>query len=63
MEKNKKYTAAGTDIEAVKQSNEHSGMSYNEAKEYIARTTGGYGTAVYSDTNAEQIRKKNQQGK
>ena len=62
MEKNKNYTAAGTDIEAVKHSNEQSGMSYNEAKEYIARTTGGRGTGIYSDTDAEQVRKKNQQG-
>ena len=60
MEKDKKYTAAGTNIETVKQSNEQSGMSYNEAKEYIARTSGGSGTAIYSDTNAEQIRKQNQ---
>ncbi|MCF3942852.1 gamma-type small acid-soluble spore protein [Oceanobacillus alkalisoli] len=62
MEKNEMYTASGTNIEAVKQANENSGMSYNEAKEYIARTTGGHGTQIYSDTNAEQIRKKNQQG-
>lgn len=62
MVKNRKYTAAGTDIEAVKRSNAQSGMSYNEAKEFIARTTGGHGTAVYSDTNIEQVRKQNQQG-
>lgn len=60
MERSKKYTAAGTNIAAVKQSNEQSGMSYNEAKEYIARTTGGHGTAIYSDTNIEEVRKKNQ---
>ena len=60
MERSKQYTAAGTNIAAVKQSNEQSGMSYNEAKEYIARTTGGHGTAIYSDTNTEQVRKKNQ---
>ncbi|MDO6450448.1 gamma-type small acid-soluble spore protein [Oceanobacillus profundus] len=60
MENSKKYTAAGTNIAAVKQSNEQSGMSYNEAKEYIARTTGGHGTAIYSDTNIEEVRKKNQ---
>lgn len=62
MEKNKKYTAAGTDVEAVKKANEHSGMSYNEAKEFIARTTGGHGTKIYSDTDPAQIREKNQQG-
>lgn len=63
MEKGKKYTAADTNIEAVKQSNEQSGMSYNEAKEYIAETTGGQGTAIYSDTNGDQIRKRNQKQK
>ena len=62
MEKNTKYTASGTNIEAVKQANENSGLSYNEAKEYIARTSGGHGTEVYSDTDAKQIRKKNLQG-
>lgn len=62
MEKDKKYAAAGTNIETVKQSNEQSGMSYNEAKEFIARMTGGHGTGIYSDTDAEQVRKKNQQG-
>jgi len=59
MEENKKYTEAGTDIDEVKKLNEQSGMSYNEAKEYIARTTGGYGTGIYSDTNAKNVRKKN----
>lgn len=62
MDKRKRLTVAGTDIEAVKHSNEHSGMSYNEAKEFIAKTTGGHGTEMYSDTEAEQVRKKNQQG-
>jgi tryptophanyl-tRNA synthetase len=34
----KKYTEAGTDIEKVKQQNANSGMSYNEVKEYLAKT-------------------------
>ncbi|GAB3055564.1 gamma-type small acid-soluble spore protein [Virgibacillus ainsalahensis] len=58
---NKKLTVAGTDIEAIKKQNEQSGMSYNEAKAWLARTTGGHGTGSYSDTNSEDIRKKNQQ--
>lgn len=62
MEKSKKFTAAGTDIPSIKQANEQSGMSYNEAKEFIARTTGGHGTEIYSDTNAEQVRRKNNKG-
>jgi hypothetical protein len=58
----KKYTETGTDIEQVKKLNEQSGMSYNEAKAYIARTTGGRGTGIYSNTDAKSVRKKNQHG-
>lgn len=53
----KKYTAAGTDIESVKKQNTNSGMSYNEAKAFMARTTGGHGTAKYSNTNVEQVKR------
>lgn len=56
-----KHTITGTDIEAVKQKNADSGMSYNEAKEYIARTTGGHNTDFLSNTNFEAVRAKNQQ--
>lgn len=63
MEKGKRNTVVGTNIETVKQSNEQSGMSYNEAKEYIAKTSGGQGTAIFSDTNGDQIRKQNQKRK
>ncbi|MBB6446631.1 gamma-type small acid-soluble spore protein [Bacillus benzoevorans] len=58
--KNKQYTAAGTDIEEVKRLNAKSGLSYNEAKELLAQTTGGRGTRIYSDTNIEEVRAKNQ---
>ncbi|OZU90646.1 gamma-type small acid-soluble spore protein [Virgibacillus indicus] len=56
-----RYTAAGTDIESVKRKNAQSGMSYNEAKEFLAKKTGGHGTGIYSDTDAESVRLKNQQ--
>lgn len=59
--KDNKFTAAGTDIEAVKKANKNSGMSYNEAKEYVAKTTGGHGTAIYSDTDLEEVSAQNQQ--
>lgn len=59
--KDSELTAAGTDIEAVKKANKNSGMSYNEAKEFIARTTGGHGTEIYSDTNFEDVSAQNQQ--
>ncbi|RLL47736.1 gamma-type small acid-soluble spore protein [Oceanobacillus piezotolerans] len=52
------YTAAGTDIEEVKKKNANSGMSYNEVKSFLAMTSGGAGTSIYSDTNAEEIKKR-----
>ncbi|MBS4179170.1 gamma-type small acid-soluble spore protein [Lederbergia citrea] len=58
---NDTFTIAGTNIDAVKRQNERSGMSYNEVKELLAKTTGGHGTGIYSDTNVEEVRKKNQQ--
>ena len=40
------YTVAGTNIEEVKRLNAQSGLSYNEVKELLARTTGGRGTKI-----------------
>jgi hypothetical protein len=54
------YTVAGTNIGAVKKQNDQSGLSYNEVKELLAKTTGGHGTAIYSNTNIEDVKKKNQ---
>ena len=56
-----KYTVAGTDIEAVKEQARRSGLSYNEAIEFIARTTGGRGTNIYSDTDIEAVKRQNEQ--
>lgn len=50
------YTVSGTNIDEVKRKNENSGMSYNEVKNYLAQTTGGHGTAMYSDTNVEEMK-------
>ena len=55
------FTVTGTSIEAVKRQNKWSGMSYNEAKEFLAKTTGGDGTGIYSDRNVEDVKRKNQQ--
>lgn len=55
------FTAAGTNINAVKLQNEQAGMSYNEVKAMLAKTTGGHGTKMYSDTNVDEVRKQNQQ--
>ncbi|GAB4073088.1 hypothetical protein GCM10028778_07120 [Barrientosiimonas marina] len=45
----------------VKEQSQRSGLSYNEAKEWIARTTGGHGTHIYSDTNTAEVKRQNQQ--
>ncbi|WP_342512139.1 gamma-type small acid-soluble spore protein [Sporosarcina sp. FSL K6-1522] len=55
----KRFTEAGTDIEEVKRQNANSGPTYNEIKEILAKT-GGFGTAIYSDTSVNEARKKNQ---
>lgn len=54
-----RYTVVGTDIEDVKRKNSQSGMSYNEVKVFLARTTGGHGTNMYSDTKAKEVKEKN----
>jgi hypothetical protein len=56
MNKGTNVTSVGTDIEEVKQKNANSGLSYNEAKRLLAETTGGNGTAKYSNTNADEVR-------
>ncbi|MFD1849298.1 gamma-type small acid-soluble spore protein [Oceanobacillus bengalensis] len=61
--KSDEFTVAGTNIEEVKRKNENSGMSYNEVKEFIANTTGGIGTGIYSDTNVEEVKSKIHQEK
>ncbi|WP_373895425.1 hypothetical protein [Virgibacillus sp. CBA3643] len=60
-EDKQKHTVAGTDSEAIKEQSRRSGLSYNEAKEFIAKTTGGHGTNIYSDTDADEVKRKNQQ--
>ncbi|QKY70094.1 hypothetical protein [Lentibacillus sp. CBA3610] len=51
----------GTDQKAVREQSRQSGLSYNEAKEFIARTTGGRGTNIYSDTDVDEVKRKNSQ--
>lgn len=51
------FTSVGTDINEVKRKNAESGLSYNEVKELLAKR-GGQGTAVYSDTNVEEVRQQ-----
>ncbi len=54
------YTVAGTNIDEVKRQNERSGMSYNEVKQWLSQTTGGHGTRIYTDTDMEEVKRKNQ---
>ncbi|WP_138420230.1 gamma-type small acid-soluble spore protein [Aquibacillus sediminis] len=54
----KSFTTSGTNINEVKRKNAQSGMSYNEAKNYIAKTTGGHNTQAFSDTDISEIRNK-----
>jgi hypothetical protein len=54
-----RYTVAGTDIEEVKRKNAESGMSYKEVLEMLAKR-GGKNTAQFSDTNVNEVRRKNQ---
>ncbi|MDP7978906.1 hypothetical protein [Bacillus sp. WLY-B-L8] len=37
MNKEKKYTIVGTDIDEVKRLNKNSGLSYNEVKQLLAK--------------------------
>lgn len=52
---------SGVDSEAMIEQARKSGLSYNEAKEWIAKTTGGRDTHIYSDTDVEAVRKQNEQ--
>ena len=52
------FTSIGTDINEVKRKNAESGMSYNEVKAMLAKTN-GQGTAIYSNTDSEEVKMKN----
>lgn len=49
-------SSSGTDVFHIKNKNAHSGMTYNEVKEYIARTTGGHDTKKYSNTDVDEVK-------
>ena len=44
------------DVKKMREIAQHSGLTYNQAKAYIAQTCGGTDTAKYSDTNVEEVR-------
>ncbi|MDY0406794.1 hypothetical protein P5G51_016785 [Virgibacillus sp. 179-BFC.A HS] len=47
------------DLAALQAQAQRSGLTYNQAKVYIAKTTGGHGTNIYSDTNVEEVKRQN----
>ena len=53
------FTSTGTNIREVKRQNAASGLSYNEVKALLTKT-GGKGTAIYSDTDAREVKIANQ---
>lgn len=55
---NKQYTVTGTDINEVKRQNAESGLSYNDVKALLAQT-GGLGTSQYSNTDVEEVKRRN----
>ncbi|QDQ00227.1 gamma-type small acid-soluble spore protein [Lysinibacillus fusiformis] len=56
------FTSSGTNINEVKRKNAAAGLSYNEVKELLAKN-GGQGTAIYSDTNIQEVKMENQSTK
>ncbi|MEK5233360.1 gamma-type small acid-soluble spore protein [Lysinibacillus sp. FSL K6-0232] len=55
QDKEVRLTAAGTNIDEVKRKNAEAGLSYNEVKALLAQS-GGHGTAIYSDTDIEEVK-------
>lgn len=55
---NNSFTVAGTNIEEVKALNMNFGMSYNEAKFWLAMANGGRGTRIFSNTDITAMRRK-----
>lgn len=50
------FTIVGTNINEVKSQNENSGLSYNEVKEWLVKTSSGRGTGNYSDTDIQEVK-------
>ena len=59
-EKNKRsYTATGTNIEEVKRKNEHSGLTYSQVKQLLAKTVGSESAEFASEHDFSNEKKKN----
>jgi len=53
------FTKSGTNIADVKSKNEHSGMTYNQVKKVLAKTTGNQDEGDYSQTDIANVKKNN----
>ncbi|WP_075619035.1 hypothetical protein [Paenisporosarcina indica] len=51
------FTVVGTNIDEVKRNNENSGLTYNEVKELLAKTTGTRDEGSYSQTDIAAMKK------
>jgi len=56
QQRNEAYTVSGTNIEEVKRNNEHSGLTYNQVKELLAKTTGTQDEGNYSQSQISAIK-------
>lgn len=52
------YTVSGTNIEEVKRNNAQSGLTYNEVKQLLAKTTGTKDEGSYSQAEIAAAKKK-----
>lgn len=53
------YTKSGTNIEEVKRNNAHSGLTYNEIEQLIAKKTGRQDAEVANEQEFSNLKKKN----
>lgn len=56
-----KWTNESEHLKALEEQARKSGLTYNEAIEWMTRKTGGYGTSIYSDTDVQSVQKQVQQ--
>lgn len=58
MTENNESQYSAERMRALKEQARKSGLTYNEAIEWIARKTGGHGTHIYSDTDVEAVKEQ-----
>lgn len=58
MDEYKNTNDVTEDVEKLQEIAQQKGLTYNQAKMYIAKTSGGTDTAKYSNTDFEKIREE-----